>query len=223
MPTSRHKAVVFDLDGLMFNTEELYQHVGNELLTRRGKPWTQDLLNKMMGRPVLVALDIMIRWHDLDETPEQLSIESEEIFASILDERLEPMHGLFDLLDALEQAEVPKAIATGSRRKFVGEVLGRFDLEPRFEFVLTSDEVSNGKPHPEIYLKSAERLALLPSEIAVLEDSENGCASAAAAGTFVVAVPADHSQHHDFSKATMSIDSLADARLYELLGLAANS
>ena len=217
--TCRQRAVVFDLDGLMFNTEDLYRHVGHELLARRGKPCPQELLNKMMGRPVLIALDIMIRWHELDATPEELSGESEEIFSGILDQRLSPMPGLFDLLEALETAGLPKAIATGSRRNFVGEVLGRFDLEPRFEFVLTSDEVANGKPHPEIYLTSAARLGLEPDQILVLEDSENGCISAAAAGTFVVAVPGDHSQHHDFRQASMSVESLADPRLYEVMGL----
>ena len=161
----------------------------------------------------------MIDWHDLEETPEELSVESEAIFAGILDERLAPMAGLFELLDALEKSEMPKAIATGSRRQFVGEVLGRFDLEPRFEFVLTSDEVTNGKPHPEIYLTTAERLGVAPGEMLVLEDSENGCRSAAAAGAFVVVVPGDHSRHHDFSEASMSVESLADPRLYEVLRL----
>ncbi|MCG8583215.1 MAG: HAD family phosphatase [Pirellulales bacterium] len=219
MNTRRHKAVVFDLDGLMFNTEELYRHVGSELLARRGKPCTQELLNAMMGRSVLVSLSIMVEWHSLDDTPEALSVESQEIFAEILDDRLEPMHGLFELLDALESGGIPKAIATGSRRVLVENVLSRFDLAPRFEFVLTSDEVSNGKPHPEIYLKSAARLGYEPGEILVLEDSENGCRSAVAAGTFVVAVPGDHSHHHDFTGASLSIDNLADARLFEVLGL----
>ncbi len=105
----------------------------------------------------------------------------------------------------------------------MGEVLSRFDLEPRFEFVLTSDEVTNGKPHPEIYLTSAVRLGVSPDEMLVLEDSENGCRSAAAAGAFVVAVPGGHSAHHDFSLAALSVDSLADPRLYEVLGLPVGS
>ena len=66
-PHSPLKAVVFDLDGLMFNTEGLYQQVGTEVLARRGKTMTCDLLNEMMGRKSLVALQIMIDWHDLSE------------------------------------------------------------------------------------------------------------------------------------------------------------
>ena len=129
--TSRLKAVVFDLDGLMFNTEELYQHVGGEVLRRRGKLFDAELLDAMMGRPGSVALQLMIDWHQLVDTVEQLATESDEVFAGILGERLETMPGLLQLLDALERAAVPKAIATSSRRAFVTDVLSRFDLPRR--------------------------------------------------------------------------------------------
>ncbi len=71
------RAVVFDLDGLLFNTEELYQDVGGELLRRRGKRFEADLFNAMMGRPPRVSLQIMIDWHGLDATVEQLAAETE--------------------------------------------------------------------------------------------------------------------------------------------------
>ncbi len=211
-------AVVFDLDGLMFNTEELYEDVGGEILRRRGKEFTQPLLDAMMGRPSPVALQIMIDWHSLDATPQELERESWEVFSGLLDERLAPMPGLMELLSALEAADAPKAIATSSSRKFVRDVLGRFDLEPRFRFILSAEDVTEGKPHPEIYLKAAATFGREPGDVLVLEDSENGCRAAAAAGTFVVAVPAGRSRGHDFSGARLVVDSLADPRLYEALG-----
>ncbi|HWC89874.1 MAG TPA: HAD hydrolase-like protein, partial [Pirellulales bacterium] len=110
------QAVVFDLDGLMFNTEELYQDVGGELLRRRGKVFTSELLDAMMGRPNRVALQIMVDWHSLPDTVDGLIAETEVIFVGILDERLALMPGLAELLDALEQAGIPKAIATSSPR-----------------------------------------------------------------------------------------------------------
>lgn len=215
----RPRAVVFDLDGLMFNTEELYQFVGGEVLRRRGREFTPELLDAMMGRPGSVALQIMIDWHGLTDTVEQLALESDGVFAEILHERLELMPGLVDLLAALERAKIPKAIATSSGRKFVTDVLSRFDLEPRFQFVLTAEDVANGKPHPEIYLKASQRFGLKPADLLVLEDSENGCRAAAAAGTFAVAVPAGHSRRHDFSCASLEIDTLADPKLYQVLGI----
>jgi len=213
------RAVVFDLDGLMFNTEELYNDVGEELLRRRGKSLDPRLLDAMMGRPAIKALQVMIDWNDLKDTPAELAAETEQIFKGILDVRLAPMPGLLDLLGALEQAGLPKAIATSSGLKFVRKVLSGFDMESRFQFILTCEDVTEGKPHPEVYLKAAERFGLSPTEILVLEDSENGCRAAVAAGTLAVAVPAGRSQSHDFTGAAMLIESLEDRRLYEVLGL----
>ena len=218
-PAHRPLAVVFDLDGLMFNTEELYQDVGSELLRRRDREFTKELLGQMMGRPGRISLQIMIDWHSLEATVDELERETDEIFVDILATRLAPMPGLLALLNALEQANVPKAIATSSRRAFVETVLGRFDLEPRFRFILSAEDVIDGKPHPEIYLKTAARFGVPPDRVVVLEDSQNGCAAAVAAGTIAVAVPGGHSLSHNFAGARLSIDSLADPRLYELIGL----
>jgi HAD superfamily hydrolase (TIGR01509 family) len=161
----------------------------------------------------------MIDFHRLDATVEQLLAETDEVFPPILQARLAMMPGLSELLATLEAAGVPKAVATSSRRSFVTTVLGRFDLEPRFQFVLTAEDVVEGKPNPEIYLTAARRFGISPSEALVLEDSENGCRAAVRAGTIAVAVPGGHSLRHDFTGARLVADSLADRRLYELLQL----
>jgi len=218
-PEQPLRAVVFDLDGLMFNTEELYQFVGGEVLRRRGKSFEPELLHRMMGRPGSVALQMMIDWHGLPDTVERLAAESDEVFAEILETRLETMPGLLELLSTLEAAGIPKAIATSSRRSFTENVLGRFDLAPRFEFLLTAEDVTRGKPDPEIYQTAAERLALACGELMVLEDSANGCAAAAAAGTYTVAVPSGHSETHEFPGAAFVARSLRDERIYGALGL----
>ncbi|HZZ28291.1 MAG TPA: HAD family phosphatase [Pirellulales bacterium] len=218
MPSSqRFQAVVFDLDGLLFNTEELYNFVGVELLGRRGKDFPPELLQQIMGRPQPVALQLMIDWHALDATVEILLAETEVVFAEILDERLEFMPGAKALLAALETAGIPKAIATSSGRKFTRNILGRFQLEPRFAFVLTCENVTHGKPHPEIYLQAAQQFGIPPAEMMVFEDSQNGCRAAVAAGAFAVAVPNGPSAQHDFTGAALIADSLTDPRIYTAL------
>jgi HAD superfamily hydrolase (TIGR01509 family) len=217
--TAAPQAVVFDLDGLMFNTEELYQDVGGEILRRRGHQFGAELLDKMMGRPGKIALQIMIDFHQLDATVEQLANETDEIFPAILDARLQMMPGLPELLATLESAGIPKAIATSSRRNFVTNVLSRFELEPRFEFILTAEDVTEGKPNPEIYLTAAKRFGRPPNELVVFEDSENGCRAAVRAGTIAVAVPAGHSRTHRFDGVHFQADTLADPRIYDLLRL----
>ena len=180
MPCPR--TVVFDLDGLMFNTEDVYFQVGAELMRRRGRQYTRELSDAIMGRPPQVCFETMIRWHALDDDWVALAQESEEIYIRLLDDRLAPMPGLPDLLDALEEADIPKAICTSSSRRLVHEVLTRFSMEPRFRFAITAEDITRGKPDPEIYLKAAERFGVRPEEMLVLEDSQTGCRSAAAAG-----------------------------------------
>jgi len=213
------RAVVFDMDGLMFNTEDVYWHVGSEILQRRGRRFTAELSHAMMGRPPQPAFETMIQWDSLPDTWQQLAMESEEAFVEILDRYLAPMPGLMPLLAALESAGMPKAIATSSQTRLVDAVLSRFAMHDRFQFILSASDVVHGKPDPEIYLRAAQRFALPPAEVLVLEDSQIGCRAAAAAGAFTVAVPGEHSRGQDFTVATMVIESLADPRLYELLRL----
>jgi HAD superfamily hydrolase (TIGR01509 family) len=212
-------AVVFDLDGLLINTEDLYQEVGAELLRRRGRTFSADLLDQMMGRPGSVSLAIMIEQHGLDDTVEALYAESEQIFGPILDARLAPMPGAPQLLAALEEIGIAKAIATSSRRSLVDNVLGRLGWQGRFSFELTAEDVHRGKPDPEIYLTAAQRFGVLPERMVVFEDSHHGCAAAVRAGAYAVAVPSGHSRRHEFKGAALILASLCEGEVYELFGL----
>jgi len=215
--SSRIEAVAFDLDGLLVNTEELYQHVGTELLRRRGHSFEPDLLDAMMGRPQQVSLKIMIEWHGLTDTIEMLATETGEIFVSLLDTQLRTMPGAMELLDLLDAHGIARGVATSSGPDFAHDVLGRMGIRDRFTFVLTSADVTHGKPHPEIYQTAARRLAVDPAAMLVLEDSQAGCKAAVAAGAVAVAVPGGHSRRHDFTGARFIADSLADPRIEALL------
>ncbi len=218
-PMPHPRAVIFDMDGLIFDTENIYTMAGTELLRRRGHPFPDELKNEMMGLQPRSAFEKMIRWHGLNEPWEELATESNGLFVDMLDEHLATMPGVFELLDALEAADIPKAIGTSSPRELADECLSPFDLQRRFAFILTAEDVSYGKPDPEIYLTAAARFGLPAEQTLVLEDSRNGCLAAVAAGAFTVAVPSEHSSTHDFSAASLVIDGLSDARLYEVLGI----
>jgi HAD superfamily hydrolase (TIGR01509 family) len=219
VPASPIRAVTFDLDGLMFNTEELYQEVGGEVLARRGQQISGELLDQMMGRKSIIALQVMIDWHQLDATPAQLAAESAEIFAELLPRRLQPMPGLLDLLGALEAAGIPKAVATSSGREFVDRVLDLSQLRSRFRFVLTSEDIEHGKPAPDVYLLAAQRHGVAPQAMLVLEDSQIGCQAAVAAQTYAVAVPHGRSTQHQFPGVRFIAQTLADPRIYAALGI----
>lgn len=195
------KAVVFDLDGLMFNTEDIFNETGRLLLERRGKVMTPELLTQMMGRRAPEAFPFMIAAHSLPETVDELIDESRILFQGLLEDRLAPMPGLYELLAQIEARSLPKAVATSSSRNYLEGILNRFDLLPRFHLTLTAEDVKQGKPHPEIYLTAAERLGIQPEEMLVLEDSHTGTTSAVAARAVVVSIPHEHSRYQDFSHA----------------------
>jgi HAD superfamily hydrolase (TIGR01509 family) len=211
------RAVVFDLDGLMFNTEEIFNRTGRELLSRRGREMTHELLSQMMGRRPREAFTIMIEMMELTDTIEALQIESKDIFEAIMETHLAPMPGLHDVLDLIERRGLPKAVATSSPRAYLEDILQRFHLLDRFPLTLTAEDVTHGKPNPEIYLKAAERLSIAPGEMLVFEDSEAGTLAAGAAGAIVISVPHEHSRLHNFTPATYVASSLHDPYVMELI------
>ncbi len=213
------KAVVFDLDGLMFNTEDVFNLSGHELLRRRGKEMTHELLTQMMGRRAHEAFQAMVEMHDMTESIDDLLAESGDIFKSLLEDHLAPMPGLYQIFEVIESKQLPKAVATSSSRPYLHDILGRFDLLSRFELTLTAEDVTHGKPHPEIYQTAAEKLQIAPEEMMVFEDSEAGTKSAAAAGAIAISVPHEHSKSHNFDVAYMVADALNDPRVFELLGV----
>ena len=219
MPATRPpiKAVVFDLDGLMFNTEDIFNEVGRQVLARRGKEMTRDLLQQMMGRRAPEALQIMINFHELADTVPGLIDETRVLFTELAVDRLAPMPGLYTLLEHIETRGLIKGVATSSGRKYLEEILNRFEILERFHITLTAEDVTHGKPHPEIYLTAANRLGVEPPEMLVLEDSHAGTTAGVSARAVVVSVPNDHSRFQDFSHATYVASRLDDPYVLQLL------
>lgn len=211
------RAVTFDLDGLMVNSEDVYEQVGTATLARRGKTFDADLREAMMGRPAGDALRVMIDWHQLDDTVDQLLAESETRFWEIAKEQLRPMPGLLELLAWLDRQALPYGVATSGGQAYAERILRSIGALDRLRFLITADDVENGKPAPDPYLLAADRHGVEPAEMLVLEDSGTGCRSAVAAGAYTVATPSDHTRGHDFPPVALTADSLADPRIRQAL------
>ncbi len=206
-------AVVFDLDGLMLNTEDVFDLAGKELLSRRGLQMTDEIHRRMLGRRPDEAFQAMKDLSGITDDIDDLKQETRALFAAIAEDHLKIMPGLLSLLDEIERRALPKAVATSSPRDYMTHLLDRFHLLHRFDITLAAEDVTEGKPHPEIYLTAAVLLEVVPENTLVLEDSETGMSAAAAAGTFVFAVPNRHTRHGDFSRASRVVSSLADASI----------
>lgn len=212
------KAVAFDMDGLLINTEELYFDVFDELMQRRGQHYTHELRRSMMGLPSPRAFEVLIQQAQLRESADDLEQECDEIFSGVLPDRLAVMPGVLELLSLIEQCGLPHCVATSSRRNFADDCLAAVGVLERFDFIVTAAEVARGKPHPDIYFEAAKRMGIQPECMLVLEDSQNGARAGVDAGACVIAVPGDHSRDHDFSRVYAIADSLSDATIAQMIG-----
>ena len=210
------QAVAFDMDGLMFDTEDIYSKAASALLGRRGQVYTDELNLAIMGRPPRVSFELFKETFGFPESWQELQTESENLFLEFLDEGYSTMPGLYELLEHLEQRNIPKGICTSSAVRVVSEVLRRKDLAKRFQFVLTAEDITHGKPDPEIYLKAATQFGIAPPAMLVLEDSTAGCQAARRAGAFAIAVRVKHNAHCSFDEADKVVPSLDDPQILEL-------
>ena len=218
-PVRPLRAIAFDMDGLLASSEDVYERVGTETLSRRGKTFEDDLRHKMMGLPAPVSLQVMIDWHQLDDTVEDLAAESEAIFWEVAGEDLRPMPGVPEMFDAIDEADIPRGVVTSGSRDYAERILTIIGVRERLGFVITADDITQGKPHPEPYLKAAAQHGVEPAEMLVLEDSHNGTRAGVAAGAYTVAVPSPHTTGHDFSGVQFVADTLRDPRIAAALGL----
>lgn len=216
-PTPSVRGVALDMDGLLFDTENLYWEVGDRLLTRRGHRFCSELQRRMMGRIGVAAIQEMIDFHGLGDDPHALLSESDEIYAELLGEGPPPMLGMPELIQTLIDADIPFGVATSSRNRFARRILGAQSWFDSLAFLLTGDDVRQGKPHPEMYLTAAARLGISAADMLVLEDSGNGAAAGVAAGAVVVAVPSEHTRGHDFLGVHAIAQTLADPLIYRFL------
>lgn len=207
---------IFDCDGLLADTETpdfeawrtIYDAHG---LTLDVRDWAQ-LIGVAKGHE-------LADWHAalakvVGETYDRDAVQAQRVAhyrAAI--EALTPMPGVLALLGALEEADIPCAVASNSERTWVERVLAITGLAGRFAVVATADEVANPKPAPDVYLLAARRLNVLPQECAAFEDSPRGLASAHAAGMVTVAVPTALTRHLDWSQAHVLVRTLEDVTL----------
>lgn len=214
------RCVVFDLDGLIVDTEPIFEEATRRLLARRGLVLIAEAMHAMMGTPARQALASFRKFYTLPESDDELLQEARNHFFTYLGETPAPLlPGVCELLDRLERKGLPRAIATSSSAAYVQQILRPHPLLHRFDFVLTAEDVRLGKPFPEIYQKAAVRFGQEPRHMVVLEDSPNGLRAAKAAGARCIVVPHALVPRHELDGADAIVPSLAAPELADLLGV----
>lgn len=214
MPLAGH--VVFDLDGVIVDSEPTHERATDEYLAGLGTAVDQRLRDDMMGRRVRELTDAIAAL--LGRRPDEVLAEREAIFWRLLEEGegLEPMPALQRAIARLTGAGLPLAVATSATRAYVEYTLERLGVRAVFKAVVSGEDVVNGKPDPEIYLRAAALLGADPTDCAAVEDTFHGVVAARAAGMRVVAVPNALTATMDFSAADAVVPDL-DAAADEIL------
>jgi HAD superfamily hydrolase (TIGR01509 family) len=181
-------AVVFDLDGLLLDSEQLWDEVREELARERGGRWHDRAQADMMGMSSPEWSRYMHERLGVPDSPEQISEEVVRRMKALYGERLPLVSGAREAVERLA-ARWPLGLASSSNRPLIDVSLDLSGMGPHFLVSVSSEEVARGKPAPDVYLEATRRLGVDPARAAAIEDSHNGILSAAAAGMRVVAIP----------------------------------
>jgi HAD superfamily hydrolase (TIGR01509 family) len=185
------ESVVFDLDGVIVDTEQVWDDVREQLVRERGGRWHDGAQAAMMGMSSPEWSRYMRDELGLPESPEEIN---DEVVRRMLERYRRSLPLIDGAVEAVERlaAELTLAVASSSNRPLIETVLERAGIAERFAAVVSSEEVARGKPAPDVYLEAARRLGVEPARCAAVEDSSNGIRAAHAAGMRVLALPNAH-------------------------------
>jgi HAD superfamily hydrolase (TIGR01509 family) len=184
-------AVIFDLDGVLVDSEQLWNEAKHELVVETGGRWREDAPRAMMGMSSPEWSAYLHNELGVPLSAEQINDQVVGRIERLYRERLPLLPGAVKAIRSLG-ARWPLGLASSSNREIIDLVLELAGVQDAFEATVSSEEVAHGKPAPDVYLETARRLGVPPEGCVALEDSSNGLRAAVAAGMAVIAVPNPH-------------------------------
>lgn len=215
---SQPKAVIFDMDGVLVDTEPVYKELNMEHFASLGVEISDEEYNSFIGIASTKMWTYIKEKGQLDiDIPALIAAEDQQKIDRLKEKTLSPMTGLIPLLDRLKQQQVPVALASSSSFEQIGVVIRKAGIASYFDFVLSGTAVKNGKPAPDIFLTCARFFGLDPAQCLVIEDSCNGTKAAKAAGMFCIGLRNPNSGPQDLSRADLLIDGYNLADLEQIM------
>lgn len=203
------QAVIFDMDGLMIDSEPLHCEAYDRVLKKFGYDLTKDENSqRYVGIGDVACCDDLISRHHLPITTKELMKQKQGEYLKLLDSNIKAQPGLLKLLDQLQKNNYKKAIASGSLLYEIKTIINSLKIEKFFDAVCSVEEVQNGKPEPDLFLLAARRLEISPERCLVLEDAPSGIKAAVSANMKSYAIPSRETLDKDFSLADRVLPSL---------------
>lgn len=216
------QAVLFDMDGVLVDSEPLHLRATQAALGSRGASYTERDNRAFFGATDVEMLRVLRILFDLPEPTASLVESRINHLLALIRSEAQPMPGVPAIPRRLRATGLALGLASASPRRIVQAVLQTVGLDECFQAIVSGDEVARGKPAPDGFLMAARRLAVEPERCLVVEDSRNGVLAAKAAGMAVAAIPCPSTSHEDFSIADLVLPSLeALAKALEPRGVAA--
>jgi HAD superfamily hydrolase (TIGR01509 family) len=208
------KLVIFDLDGVLLDSESLYKQLNFQLFDDLGVHITHEEYNSFIGIHAEHMWGCIKDKGDLSQSVQELIVmEREAKYNGLLESELIPNEGLYELLDLIKSEDIKLAIASSGLQKNVDVILTKLKVKDYFGKIVSGDMVENGKPAPDIFLLAASHFEIAPEHCLVIEDSRNGTLAAKAAGMTCFGYINEGSGPQDLSKADVIVEELSDERL----------
>jgi len=208
------EAFIFDLDGVIADSEPLSFEASDIALAKYGIKKTEKERKEAFGRRAEDIYSDILKSRKMDMDVNVLIKEKDDVFTDIIKGKLKPIPNSLELIGFLRENKFRLALATSSHRDKMLPEVRELGIEDHFEHKITGDDVSRGKPHPDIFLKAAEKLGVSPEKCAVVEDSEFGIQAAKRAGMFCFAFDSPNSPDQDMSAADMIVSDLSEIEEY---------
>jgi HAD superfamily hydrolase (TIGR01509 family) len=205
------RALIFDMDGLLIDSEPLAARAMDDFLARYGLQRREDVHKQLLGRRLPEAIKIVRDSYTMEHPLEALIEEYGELRVAALRGVVKPLPGARETIAFGRAAGLKIGLATSGMRAHASVSLEETGLTGLYDAEATGDEVERGKPAPDLFLLAANRLGVPPAECVVFEDAPNGVIAARAAGMMVAAVPAKGHRVHFPEEPTIILDSLHDA------------
>ncbi|TET81040.1 MAG: HAD family phosphatase [Anaerolineales bacterium] len=204
------KAVIFDLDGLMIESESIGYQVWRQVVAEFGSEMSEALYREFIGKTPEATIDLVCEILGLSISPQDLSERYWRQRTETMCVEAQAVEGLVTLIEDLHQHHVPLGVASNSPTDYVERVLEALQLRQRFQAVIGSDQVPEGKPAPDVYLATAAALTVDPQDCLAIEDSPTGLQAALNAGMRCLVVPNENLEGDDFSGAEGLYNSLSE-------------